>query len=118
MKILDLWKRTGLLRAHFLDLAHSKGLSNRLKSFGSRWLDYLAFCPLSSRVFSANMGGKSFVALPLVITLHFRERVASGRPLRIEHPCAFGATAALKIRLFDPYQRAERDDLGRLARRA
>jgi hypothetical protein len=118
MKIWDLWKRTRLLRAHFLDLVHSKGLRNRLKSFGSRWLDYLTSYLLGSRVFSANMGGKSFVALPLVITLHFRERVASGRPLRIEHPCAFGATAALKMRLFNPYQRAERDDLRRPARRA
>ena len=97
MRILDLWKRAG---------------------FDGAGLDYLAFCLLRSTVFSADMGGKFFVALSLVVTLHFRERVAKGRPLGIEHPCAFGATAALKTRLFNPYQRAERDHLGRLARRA
>src|SRR4029077_5493532 len=62
----------------------------------------LAFCRLGSRVLSANMGGKFFVALQLVALFHFRERVAGGRPLRIEHPCAFGATAAPKTRLFNP----------------
>ena len=59
-------------------------------------LYFLGFCLLGSRILSANMGGKFFIALPLVVFHHFLERIAGEWPRRIEHPCAFGATAALK----------------------
>jgi hypothetical protein len=57
---------------------------------------------LGFRVFSANMGCKIFIAPPLVVLLHFIERFAGGRPRRVEHPSAFGATPALKTLFFDP----------------
>jgi hypothetical protein len=55
------------------------------------------------------MGCKIFIAPPLVVLLHFIERFAAGCSRRIEHPCAFGATPALKTLFFDPYQVALHD---------
>jgi hypothetical protein len=67
-------------------------------------LDYLAFLVFRSRVFSANMGCKIFIALLLVVLLHFIERSADGWSRRIEHPCAFRATPPPKTPFFEPYQ--------------
>ena len=50
----------------------------------------LIFCVLGSRVFSANMSCKIFIALPFVVLNHFLNRSADGRFRRIEHQCAFG----------------------------
>jgi hypothetical protein len=44
------------------------------------------------------------VALLFVLSSHFVYRVADGRTCHLEHPCAFRATPAPKIRPFDPYQ--------------
>jgi hypothetical protein len=63
----------------------------------------LAWISCGSRLARANMRSELLVALPLVILLHFIERVAGWWPRRIEHPCAFGATPALKTLFFDPY---------------
>lgn len=72
------------------------------------WPDYLGICVLRSRVFGADMGGKFFIALPLVDLLHLREGVAGERPRRFEQPPAFGAAAALKTRSINPYLGAAR----------
>ena len=61
---------------------------------------------LVPRVFSANMVCKFFVALVLVVLLHFVERFAGGWSRRIEYPFTFGATPALKTLFIDPYQYA------------
>ena len=50
------------------------------------------------------MGCKIFIAPLLVVLLHFIERFSGGCSRRIEHPSAFGATPALKMLFFDPYQ--------------
>ena len=70
--------------------------------------DCLNICILRSRVFSANMSGKFFIAPLLELLHHFRERVTGRRPRRTEHPCTFGAAATAKTRPFNPYQRAAR----------
>ena len=59
---------------------------------------------LGSRVFGAKMSCKIFIALLLVVPLHFIERITGRCSRRIEHPCTFGATPAQKSLLFDPYQ--------------
>lgn len=58
------------------------------------------------------MDCKCFIAQPLVNLFHFAERIAAGWSRRLESPCAFGATVALKARLFNPYWLAEHDHLG------
>jgi hypothetical protein len=58
------------------------------------------------------MDCKFFVAQALVDLLHFVERIAHRRPRRVENPRTFGASAALKARLFNPNQLAEYDHLG------
>jgi transposase-like protein len=64
-------------------------------------------CVLGSGMFSANIGCEIFIALQLVVLLHFIQRFAGGWSRRIEHPCAFGAAPAPKTLFFDPYQFAE-----------
>lgn len=59
-------------------------------------------------MFGANVSGKFFIAPPHVLLHHFRERVAVGWPRVSEHPCTFRASATLKIRPINPYQRAAR----------
>jgi len=71
------------------------------------WLD-LRIGIFRSRVFGANVSGKFFIAPPHVLLHHFRERVAVGWPRGSEHPCTFRASATLKIRPINPYQRAAR----------
>jgi hypothetical protein len=68
---------------------------------------FSAFCLLGPWVFSTGMDCKFFIAQALENLLHFVERIARRWPRRLEHPCTFGATAALKVRLFNPYQLAE-----------
>jgi hypothetical protein len=58
------------------------------------------------------MGCKFFIAQALEGILHFSERLAGGWPRRLERPGAFGATAALKARLFNPYQLAKHGGCG------
>jgi hypothetical protein len=79
---------------------------NPIRPIRRSWnsLDSLTFCVLGSKMLSANMGRKIFIAPPLVVLLHFIERLADGCSRRIEHPSAFGATPALKTLFFDPSQ--------------
>jgi hypothetical protein len=67
-------------------------------------LDHLTFSVSGSAVLSANVGYEISLELPLVVLLHFIERIAGGRPRRIEHPCAFGAAPAPKTLFVDPNQ--------------
>jgi hypothetical protein len=58
------------------------------------------------------MDCKLIAAQAFVDLFHFAERIAGGWPRRLERPCAFGATEALKARLFNPYHPADYGHLG------
>jgi hypothetical protein len=49
------------------------------------------------------MRSKLLVALEFIVHLHLVNGFTYGQPLRLERPCASGATPALKILAFDPY---------------
>lgn len=55
-------------------------------------------------VIGADMRCELFVAPLFVVTLHLIERIPCGRTRRVELPCTFGASPAVKILSFDPYQ--------------
>ena len=61
-------------------------------------------CYSRGGVIGADMRCELFVAPLLVVTLHLIERIPSGRTRRVELPCAFRTSPAVKILPFDPYQ--------------
>src|SRR5216684_4480683 len=83
-------------------------------AFGPRviWLTGI-FC--GPGVLGTDMRCKLLVALLSEVRLHFFNGFANERPRRVEHPCAFGASPALKIRSLDPFQFATHRLHGHLA---
>ena len=90
-------------------------ISRRLSSSECRrWIPWAApLCDKSSKLTGILCGSRAlptdvrceFLVAPLfVMNLHLVNRFANGRPERIKHPCAFGASPALKILSFGPYQ--------------
>jgi hypothetical protein len=57
-----------------------------------------------SWVFGTDMRCELLVAPLFELRLHLLNGIAHKRPWRVEQPCAFGASPALKILAFDPYQ--------------
>jgi hypothetical protein len=57
-----------------------------------------------SRALRADVRCEFLVELLFVMNLHLVNRFANGWTQRIKHPCAFGASPALKILSFGPYQ--------------
>lgn len=60
------------------------------------------FC--ASRVLGTDMSTELLFALAFVVHLHLVDGFTDGQPVRLERPCASGATPALKILAFDPYE--------------
>jgi hypothetical protein len=69
------------------------------------WLTGL-FC--DSRVLGTDVSSELLVALLCIVHFHLVNGLANERPQRVEHPCAFGASPALKSLPFGPYQFATR----------
>lgn len=59
-------------------------------------------------MFRADMHYKFFIPPPLVVFLHFLQRVPRRWPCGMKHPRAFRTTKPLKPRLFNPYNLARR----------